>query len=318
MTCRSAFALAVLFLVPACGGTGAGSGAQPRQFTMGFGAIEVPAGTEHTQCIVKRLDNPEPLHVGAVHNVLGEASHHMVVYRTNDTVEQTTPFDCRPFADTLDPSKGSPVMITQKKDDLLQLPEGVAYVLDPHQMMRVELHYINATNASVTLDATTTMVETLDMREEANFMLIGDPDIVLPAQKSVTLGPIFYPLDPLFADAKFFAITGHEHQLGTNVKVAVAGSDSDPGSMVYDVANWTWSEPATVVHDPAFTVPSGGGFRFTCDWFNPAPAGSPPVTFGESAEDEMCFFWAYYYPSHGTQVCLHSEQGGQVSNHCLK
>ena len=28
-----------------------------------------------------------------------------------------------------------------------------------------------------------------------------------------------------------------------------------------------------------------------------------PVRFGESANDEMCFFWAYYYPSHGTHVC---------------
>jgi hypothetical protein len=318
MPSRSSFALALLSLLPACGGGTGGSSNQPRELSLSFGAFKVPAGTEHTQCIVKRLGNSEPLHVGAVHNVLGEASHHMVVYRTNDPVEKTTPYDCRPFADTLDPSKGSPIMITQKKDDLLQLPEGVAYVLDPNQMIRVELHYINATNADIMLDATTTMIETLDMQQEANFMLIGDTDIVLQPQQEVTLGPIFYPLDPIFADAKFFAITGHEHQLGTNVEVAAVSSAGDSGTMVYDVPNWSWSEPATVVHDPAFSIASGGGFRFTCDWFNPAPAGTPPVTFGESAEDEMCFFWAYYYPSHGTKVCLHSDRGGQTINHCLQ
>jgi hypothetical protein len=36
------------------------------------------------------------------------------------------------------------------------------------------------------------------------------------------------------------------------------------------------------------------------------------VTFGESATNEMCFFWAYYYPSQGSRVCMHSDrvQGG--------
>jgi hypothetical protein len=321
MPARSASALTLAVLLPlGCGGSQQQQQPPPaNEHTLSFGAMTIPAGTEHTQCIVKRLGNSAPLHVGAVHNRLGESSHHMVVYRVNDTVEQTTPFDCQPFTDTLDPSKGSPMMITQKKDDLLQLPDGVAYVLDPNQMIRLELHYINATAAPVTLDASTTMIETADMREEANFMLIGDPDIVIPPNQDVTLGPIFYPLDPKFADVKFFALTGHEHKLGTNVQVATAASADDAGTSVYDVPNWIWSEPATVVHAPAFTVPAGGGFRFTCTWHNPeSDPAAAPVVFGESAEDEMCFFWAYYYPSHGTSVCLHSERGGHVSNHCLQ
>jgi hypothetical protein len=32
------------------------------------------------------------------------------------------------------------------------------------------------------------------------------------------------------------------------------------------------------------------------------------VGFGESANDEMCFFWAYYFPSQGARVCVHSDQ----------
>ena len=39
-------------------------------------------------------------------------------------------------------------------------------------------------------------------------------------------------------------------------------------------------------------IPDGGGFRFTCSWNN---TSDTTVRFGESAEDEMCFFWAYYY-----------------------
>ena len=84
------------------------------------------------------------------------------------------------------------------------------------------------------------------------------------------------------------------------------------------MANWIWSEPATVRHDPPFQVQPGGGFRFTCKWHNPNPdTTAPPVKFGESANDEMCFFWAYYYPSQGSHVCTHSESSGKPVDHCL-
>jgi hypothetical protein len=60
-----------------------------------------------------------------------------------------------------------------------------------------------------------------------------------------------------------------------------------------------------VYQDPPIVIPDGGGFRFTCDYNN---AGNTDVKFGESANDEMCFFWAYYYPSKGAFVCAHTDQ----------
>src|SRR6185312_14695837 len=118
--------VALSFALVGCGtGNGTGSGG-PQSYSLTFGPILVPAGTEATQCIVRRLGNPTPLHVGTVHNMLGEASHHMVVYRVNDTDEQTTPFACQPFQDTV-LGNGSPIVISQKADDLLTMPPGVAY-----------------------------------------------------------------------------------------------------------------------------------------------------------------------------------------------
>jgi hypothetical protein len=300
------------------GGSGGGGGSSgPQSYSLSFGPILVPAGTENTQCIVRRLGNPAPLHVGSVHNTLGTSSHHMVVYRVNDTTEQTTPFACKPFQDTVT-GNGSPIIISQKTDDLLEMPTGVAYTLDANQMIRIEMHYINATTSDVMLTSTTTMNEVTDYQNEASFFLIGDMDISIPSNSDVTLGPVFLPLAPAYADANFFAITGHEHQLGTDVQVATAANATDTGTMVYDVPNWLWSEPATVHHDPAFKLAPGGGFRFTCKWRNPNPdASAPPVVFGESANDEMCFFWAYYYPSQGgSHVCLHSDANGMSSNRC--
>ena len=302
--------------VAACSSSGSGSGTPaapktpaPPTVTLSFPTIPVAAGEEKTQCVVARLGNSTPMHVGAVHNVLGETSHHLIVYRVNDTVEQLTPFSCQPFTDTLDPAKGSTIMVTQKKDDLLQLPPGVAYSLEVNQMIRLEMHYINASASPKSVTATSTMIPISDddFHDEAGFLFIGNPDIKIPPKSATTLGPTFFQIPQGLSGVKFFAMTGHEHQFGTNVQVAMSTTDTDPGKMIYDVPGWLWSEPKTEVFSTPFTVPDNGGFTFSCSWNN---TSDKTVQFGESANNEMCFFWAYYYPSQGSRVCFHTSDFG--------
>ena len=40
-------------------------------------------------------------------------------------------------------------------------------------------------------------------------------------------------------------------------------------------------------------VPKDGGFLLRCAWNNTSDS---ELTWGESARQEMCFFWGYYYP----------------------
>lgn len=313
--------ISILSLLPlaACGSDGAGSpdgggesgadAAPGDGFTVTWGPVDVPAGTEHTQCVIKRLDNAGQIRVGKIENVLEATSHHFIVYQVNDdTVEERPePFECQPFSDTLDPDKGAPLMVTQKSSEVLELPEGVGFTLEENQMVRLELHYINATQETQTAEASSTfhpMAEG-DFQDEADFLFIGNPDIEIPPHQEWTLGPSYFPLPGDLEGVNFFAITGHEHQWGTDVYVESAPGESGDGTPVYDVENFNWDEPETVVHDPPFQVPSGGGFRFTCEWFNQS---DDTVGFGESANDEMCFFWAYYYPSQGARVCVHSDE----------
>ncbi len=311
--------LALSIAVAACSSSSAPAAPKspaPPTVTLSFPTIPVAAGEEKTQCVVARLGNATPIHVGSVHNVLGETSHHLIVYRVNDTTEQLTPFPCKPFTDTLDPAKGSPIMVTQKKDDLLTLPPGVAYSLDANQMIRLEMHYINASSTAKTVTATSTMIPISDddFHDEAGFLFIGNPDIQLPAKSQTKLGPTFFQIPQGLSGVKFFAMTGHEHQYGTDVQVAMSTVDTDPGKMVYDVPGWLWSEPKTEVFDPPFTVPDNGGFTFTCSWNNTSDTA---VRFGESANNEMCFFWAYYYPSQGARVCFHTSRLGGVGGYDL-
>lgn len=287
----------------------------PSTYTVNFPAITVAPGTENTQCIVARIGNDELIRVHEIHNVLPTGSHHLIVYRTADTEEKLMPYDCQPFVDALDPSKGSTVMVTQKHDETLTLPDGVGMSMSPSQMVRLEMHYVNPTAAPIEVTATSTFVTMSDKqyKDEADFLFIGNPDISIPAHSKQTLGPTFFGLPDELADVKFFGLTGHTHQMGTNVTVAAADTSAGPDKSVYDVPGWLWSEPETVVHDPPFSIPQGGGFRFTCEYNN---TGNQKVGFGESANDEMCFFWAYYYPSRGAYVCVHTNKIGGGYDMC--
>ena len=138
------------------------------------------------------------------------------------------------------------------------------------------------------------------VENEADVMFMGDTNITLPPGTQTTLGPSFIQVPSRMNGVSYFAITGHEHQWGTNVQVEVAQDAGSQGSPVYEVPNFRWDEPLTVTYDPPFTVPDGGGFKVTCDWNN---MSSQTVRFGTSVNDEMCFFWAYYVPSRGPLVC---------------
>ncbi|HVK87850.1 MAG TPA: hypothetical protein VM513_27210 [Kofleriaceae bacterium] len=282
------------------------------KFSLEFGPLSIPPSEEGTKCIWLRLDNETPIKVRQLHNVLSSSSHHLIVYKDDmDTTEQTTPVDCQPFTGALNTTGMiAPIMITQKADDALTLPDGVAYTLDANQMIKIEMHYLNATDATQEARATVEFyrADESTIQHEADILFIGSPDIDIPAGETKTLKQFFKVPSYLdLSSSNIFAITGHTHQYGTDMQVRVAPSKTGPMTSVYAPQPFSWSEPETTDHAPGFSVPAGGGFEFECTYHN---TGTLPVGFGESADDEMCFFWAYYYPSQGSKVCVHTEQYG--------
>ena len=211
-------------------------------YTITFDALTVAPGEEKTQCVVKRLGNAAAMHVGEIHNVLGLGSHHMIVYRVNDTAEQPTPFDCKPFTDTLDPDQGLAAHDhAEEGRRSSRCPTGVAFTLDANQMVRLEMHYINATQAPlhVTAHVDDHPDRRGDLQGRGRLPLHRQPGHQdLRRTSTATLGPTFFPL-PADATRRRTSsrFTGHEHQCGTNVTVADRGDQQDdgPGTSVYDV-----------------------------------------------------------------------------------
>jgi hypothetical protein len=316
--------LVIISLIAGCGSSdeeGGGDVAAPpdagygQSYTVEWGPITVDPLQEDTRCVVKRVGNEAPIKVGKFINQLGSASHHLIVYRVADTTEQPEPFPCEPFVDVLDPTKGGPLAITQKAEETISLPPGVAYSLAADQMVRIEMHFINTGEEAVEVSASTTFVEIpeADFQHEADFLFVGNLDVEVPPRRPVTLGPRFLPLPAELSGINIFAITGHEHHWGTGVEVALGAGEEGPHQTVYAPDPFRWNEPETVYHDPPLAMPESGGFMFSCEYYNNS---TETVGFGESANDEMCFFWAYYYPSVGPKVCAHTDQFGGLNACC--
>jgi len=270
--------------------------AEPTTYSLHMGGWTMTPSQEDTWCTVVRLGNPTPILINRIRTTLSQGSHHLIVYRSADTEEKTTPFKCTPFQETLGGST-IPVVITQIRDDQVQLPPDVVYEFAANQMIRLESHYLNyypediTTSIDVHFD---TVAETANT-QRADILFYGNIAIYLLKDQIATLPWKFLSVP---SGLTIFAMTGHTHQLGTNVEVEKTTAQSTPGESVYPPEGeaFLWSEAPIALFDPEMHFGANEGFRFRCSYNN---TSGGTVTFGESAKKEMCFFWAYYYPSQG-------------------
>jgi hypothetical protein len=268
-------------------------------FELEFRLEDVPPGIEGTRCIQMRLPNDEPVAIGRLVNTISSSSHHFVVSSLAERPEgeppleeNRTPTECRPFQA---PLLGSPLAITQKHEDSYSLPPGIGYALVPHQMIHLELHYINSGTEPVDILAQSELIplKAGELVHEASVMVVGNLDVQIPPNSEHVLGPTYREVPEQYNDVSIYAMTGHTHRYGTNVHVDSMDAPNGTTTPRYALDNFVWDAPEVVTFDPAFKVPAGGGFSYTCSWNNPT---GDMITFGESANQEMCFFWVYYYP----------------------
>jgi hypothetical protein len=324
-------ALVCALLLGACSSSGlvAGDGGadgppDPNQVggaatSLSIGPFQLAPGDEFTKCMVMPLGNAAQLDAIRIDATLAPGSHHLILYRTNATTPSTTPFDCNPFEGILS-SGDVPLFIAEKLQTTLTMPSGVAYKFDPGTMVKIEAHYLNATPNQLTGMGMVSLTPGKTDRTylAADIMFCGSigqlaNECVPPNTKNFTLNPGIYQgsgsID--LTQLKFFGFTSHEHRLGSDVTISKSTSKADPGTLLYE--NKDWSNPPLAVYDDAHLITFSGieGFRWQCSYDSadavPPPTG--PTCFGESAaSNEMCFIWAYYFPSVGHFVAVECAQ----------
>jgi hypothetical protein len=283
------------------GGTGdGGTGAQLASLT--FGPLNLAPGDDVTKCVVVRLGNTSALHIGAIRNQVSAGVLGLAVYKSTDTTEQTTPFDCRTVEDYLSPR--DLLFFSRKSDDTLTMPEGIGRTFSANQMIQLEVHAFNDTSDNLAVQTSTAFTPMADasFKNEAAAFLIALADFRIPP------GPYqqnFYISVPSSVTGHgFFAISAFQHKYGVGVTVGTADSATAASSSpVYDPASYDWRAPPTVYPTAPFTVPDNGGFSVTCNWNN---TGTATAQAGSLAAQETCAVFGYYAPGAGFTSCTNS------------
>ncbi|HEY2512631.1 MAG TPA: hypothetical protein VGI39_17310 [Polyangiaceae bacterium] len=312
---RLGLAIGALMWVVSCGGSkttsgGAGNGEQtgsdagtvtpagPTAASTGIGPIPVAASEEKTVCIIKNLGNAEDLVATSFVTDLAPGSHHLIVYRSTATAEQLTPTACSPFQGIL--QGDVPLVIVTREHLEYDLPKGVGVPLAPNQMLKIEAHYINATATAIQGQGTVAIhgqtAAATGPYQAADVGLWGTTQISVPARGTFTTPTNF---QAGAAGMNIFALTTHEHHLGTEVKVWSSAAKGDTADQVADDKDW--GSPLLEQFNPPLAQDGTKGLSYQCSWSNTTDQA---VSFGESALNEMCFVIFYYYPSHGTDLCL--------------
>ena len=277
-------------------GTGSTTGVEPGLTTLKAEAalVTIASGDEAVKCITVGLGNKDPVMVRKFRTSLNQGSHHMIVYKS-DQPPSAEPFPCMSFG----VQGGSAIFIAQQAESELALPTDesgvpVALELGANQSLTLEIHYINATAEPIDVIGT---VELDVLPASTNVIKSG---FVFQGALNIPEIPAFGEADTgiLFQDGipgtKVFALTTHQHHLGTRMQVWLADTPGDLSTPIAD--STSWSDPPLELFDPPLDLPANAnkGFAYRCEWKNTT---SSPVYGGLSANDEMCFFWSYYYPS---------------------
>lgn len=280
-------------------GDTSGDSALTATFVASSGPWGIEPGSEKTECIVFRLDNPEGAFVRRFSAKLKDGSHHMTLYKSFSEVERRDPFPCIPFDSV--PRGDRPIFISQQRETGLTFPSDedgtpIGYRIEPRQMVRLEMHYVNASSEPLQVESDI-LIEALPLSArvvEADIAFWGTLDIQIPPNSTYTT-PVKFK--EALEGSRSFALTTHQHHLGTRMRVWHADDASDTeGPPVADSDDW--ANPPLEIFDPPLVFGDQGkrGLAYQCAWANPTPRA---VTFGESVDDEMCLLWHYYYPSRG-------------------
>jgi len=258
-------------------------------YTIALDHFTVAPGAERYAC--QDFANPfggasAAIHAFASHMTPG--SHHLLVFYKPSATDG-------PLADCSGTEFAPGPYGSQRPDDALAYPDGVAAVVAPSDGFRVQAHYLNATPAPLEVAVTVTLsrIESAAVRDHAAVLFFSNGAIDVPAgasgvvaQKSCTLP---------FA-VNLVQATGHMHAHGR------AFTATSGGTTLF--SSTSYSDVAPALFDPPLALPAGSVVTFACTYDN--SDGAAPLHFGDSAtSDEMCIFSAQFYPApFGGWSCL--------------
>ncbi|CAN5892163.1 hypothetical protein BH11MYX2_BH11MYX2_24310 [soil metagenome] len=239
--------------------------------------------------------------VGITHitTISKEGVHHMGLFQAFGRDETpATPHECN----VLIRETWMPVFASGAGSPTLDLPAGAGFVIEPGTQYIVQLHLQN--NSDAPLDVRAGINLTYDHNPaaltKAGIYAFGTQGLSIPPNTDdfpvhVSNCTVNKPMD-------FFAVFPHMHKHATSLQMQYTPMGGAQ-SMLYQIDPWQFGDqPLAPITKH---ISAGDRFDMTCNYNN---HGATPVTYGESSDDEMCYFVAFYTPYDGLDGCIQNGQ----------
>jgi hypothetical protein len=220
--------------------------------------------------------------------------HHVGLFQAFGRTEPDPPHEC----ETLIKQTWLPIWASGTGSPFLELPAGTGFVIQPATQYIVQLHLQNSTDEEMNIRAglNLTYDRNTSALQPAGMFAFGTFNMEIPPNTTDYQVPVNDCTTG--KQMNVFAAFPHMHKYGTKLTMtrSIGGAAA---SMFYQIDPWTFGDQPM---DPMeVTVAPDDKFNLTCHYDNPT---ANPIPYGESSDQEMCFFVLFYYPYTGIGGCV--------------
>jgi hypothetical protein len=260
--------------------------------------FDLQPGQEVFNCFHVAAPNDTVLPVGEWDSQMSPGSHHFILYRSPSDSQATAQGVLASPGCTQGFGGNSWLYTMGAPRGHLQMPDGVAMEIQPHEKIDFDMHYINTgselIHAHIGLNANKVLAATY---QKADAEISFNTGIYVPPMGTQTVQGTC----PNVPGASYFLLQTHMHHHGTDATISRVSATGQSTELVH-TTNWDSPEVKIWEQAPFLTLAQGEHFAYTCSYKNDTTS---PVTVGTSASiNEMCMMEAYFFPASGaTPAC---------------
>jgi hypothetical protein len=286
--------------------TGAPPRAEPPANVVGGFTIELPQmtlapGDEQTPCYIFPLVVIGPSSMVGGGKVEATAGlHHGNVNTRPKTGDGVRPCPPRDVGDSalggigLDIAAGGAVLFGSSTQfvgtEWQSFPDGMAFHIDTSHEIVARMHYLNPTNAPITLAPKYTWytIDESKVTQEIAPFIWRYSGFTIPPQSTTTVtGNCNFGGNAMH----IVSLLPHMHAMGVRFTAGFSGGKLD-GKNFLDSKGYDPSAGVRLSYDPGIDLSQGDGATFSCTWHN-----SLGKTLVEGiGDDEMCMHFGYGWP----------------------
>lgn len=269
---------------------------------------EVPAFSEVEICSVVKLEpkgDEQLAWIGNMESLSSTGTHHMNViigqfsfldgFLGEGAAEDAlgAPLGQYPCDELPTMELGFPIFPSQRDNQQITLPEGVAAPLALPLVAVFSHHYVNPTDTpliiNTALNLSTLEAESVESVGELVFSDIGDLSVSPGTRRSEARTCV------LEADRKVALVSTHTHEWGDCATMNRYDSSTGQVEPAPFYVNRNWDQPPILHFEPGtFELEAGDGIHWACHYRNPTDR---TLVNDGTAEGEMCVIAAVTWPS---------------------